>query len=528
VSAEVPLAVRPWWRDGVIYQIYPWSFADGNGDGIGDLMGIAERLDHAVGLGVDAVWLGPIYPNGRVDWGYDVIDYRDVDPVFGGMEAFDRLLEAAHGKGLRVLLDFVPNHTSNRHPWFIESSSSRHSPKRGWYVWADGRIGQDGSRLPPNNWESSFGDSAWQWHEPTQQWYLASFYPEQCDLNWANPAVRAEVVGSMRSWVERGVDGFRIDVVHRLAKDPRLRDNPQPARLDRVGRVRRPSMYDENQPEVHEYLREMRSALSDRILLLGEVWLIDQDLVFEYLGPGELDLAFNFSLATASWNAREMAGEIAEAERRFPSTGWPCYHLSNHDEPRAGTRFGERAIRAAAVLLLTLRGTPVLYQGEEIGMVDGRVPLDRRRDAFGRDGCRTPMQWDAGPKAGFCPPGVEPWLPVAQGFEQRNVQVESNDPDSVLALYRRLLSARRTSPALRRGDYGELSVSDQALVFSRETKHEGFAVAINFTSRSTRVAAPAGIVEIATAVRREGEEVGGRLVLGPDEAVVIRVHRPVA
>lgn len=274
MSAEVPLASRPWWRDGVIYQIYPWSFADGNGDGIGDLGGIAERLDHVVGLGVDAVWLGPIYPNGRVDWGYDVIAYRDVDPVFGGMDAFDRFLREARAKGLRVLLDFVPNHTSNLHPWFVESSSSRHSPKRDWYIWADGRTGEDGSRLPPNNWESSFGGSAWQWHELTRQHYLASFYPQQCDLNWANPAVRSEVIGSMRTWVERGVDGFRLDVVHRLAKDPLLRDNPEEAHVDRSGRIRRPRVNDENGPQVHDYLREMRAALGEETFLLGEVWLM--------------------------------------------------------------------------------------------------------------------------------------------------------------------------------------------------------------------------------------------------------------
>jgi alpha-glucosidase len=526
VTAEVPLVVRPWWRDGVIYQIYPWSFADGNGDGIGDLMGIAERLDHAVGLGVDAVWLGPIYPNGRVDWGYDVIDYRDVDPVFGEMDAFDRFLREAKAKALRVLLDFVPNHTSNLHPWFVQSSSSRHSPKRDWYIWADGRTGEDGSRLPPNNWESSFGGSAWQWHEPTQQWYLASFYPQQCDLNWANPAVRSEVIASMRTWVERGVDGFRLDVVHRLAKDPSLRDNPEEAQLDRTGRMRRPNVYDENQPQVHDYLREMRAALGEETFLLGEVWLIDQKQVFDYLRPGELDLSFNFSFATASWNARQMAKEIAEVELRSPPYVWPGFHMSNHDEPRAGTRYGEEAIRAAAMLLLTLRGTPILYQGEEIGMVDGVVPPERRRDVFGRDGGRTPVQWDPGPNAGFCPPGVEPWLPLAQGFEQRNVEVESSNPDSVLALYRRLLSVRRASTAFRRGAYREVAVTDQALVFARESEDEAFVVAVNFTSQPVEVSVPQGTVLIATTIRREGEQIGGRLALRPNEAIVVRVRTP--
>ena len=290
-----------------------------------------------------------------------------------------------------------------------------------------------------------------------------------------------------------------------------------------MGRASLPHVFDENRPEVHDYLREMRAALGSGTFLLGEVWLMDQEQVFEYLRPGELDLAFNFSLATAPWNARQIAGEIAEAERRSPSEAWPCNHMSNHDEPRAGTRYGEAAIRAAAVLLLTLRGTPILYQGEEIGMVDGPVPVERRRDAFGRDGCRTPVQWGPGPNAGFCPPGVEPWLPVAPGSDRRNVEIESNDPDSVLALYRRLLSVRRASPALRHGAYRELSVSDRALVFSRGTTGQRFVVAVNFTSLPEEVAVSGGVVEVATTVAREGQEVADRLLLAPDEAVVIRV-----
>jgi alpha-glucosidase len=504
---------EPWWRDAVIYQIYPRSFADSNGDGIGDLPGIVTHLDHVVELGADAIWLNPIYPSGGVDGGYDVTDYRDVDPAYGTLEDFDRLVEEAHGRGLQLILDFVPNHTSDRHPWFVESRASRHSAKRDWYVWADGKDGG-----PPNNWISTFTGSAWQWDERTGQFYLASFYPQQCDLNWHNPNVRTAMTDATRFWVERGVDGFRLDVVQGLGKDRLLRDNP-PRTAPGGTAIRR---YDQNMPETHDCVRAMRDAVGPDVLLLGEVWMLDMTQVVTYIRPQELDLAFNFPFAMAPWNARVIAALIDQAEDLFGEAGeWPVYHIANHDMPRPGTRWGERAIRPAAVMLLTLRGTPQLYQGEEIGMVDGIVQLARRHDRVGRDGCRTPMQWDSGPNAGFCPNGVEPWLPIAD--PDRNVANQRADPDSTLALYRRLLALRRASPALSQGSYRPVGATRNVLLYLRELGDERFLVAISFGEEGVDVPAEHGRIAVASSAHREGEAVGGTLRLEAGEAVVVRL-----
>ncbi|HXF56913.1 MAG TPA: alpha-glucosidase [Actinomycetota bacterium] len=523
-DARSPRAAIP---EGVIYQVYVRSFADGNGDGMGDLLGLTARLDHVVRLGVDTLWLNPIHPSGEVDMGYDVTDYWDVDPALGGMEAFDRFLGEAHRRGLRVLIDFVPNHTSDRHPWFVESRASRDSPRRGWYCWADPRDGD-----PPNNWLSAFRGSAWVWDERTAQYYLASFYPEQPDLNWENPEVRRALGEALRFWVERGVDGFRLDAVQRLSKDPDLRDNPprtlSPNDPDAVvlGSLDYPEwlaqhhVHDQNGPREHEYLRELRRAAGPDAFLLGEVWHFELGGVASYLAPDQLDLAFNFRFSFQPWDARAIGDAVDAVEATWPEDAWPCYHLSNHDAPRHATRYGERAVRPAAVLLLTLRGTPVLYQGEEIGMVDGVVPTERRRDRAGRDPCRTPMQWDGSPNAGFCPPDVEPWLPLAPGHEERNVARQARDPDSVLALYRRLLALRRSSVALRRGRYRRLPAPEGCLAYLREAGTERLAVAVNFTSEETAVALPEGTVAVHTSFREEGEEVRGLYRLGGDQAVV--------
>lgn len=519
--------------EGVIYQVYVRSFADGNGDGLGDLVGLTERLDHVVALGAATLWLNPIHPSGGVDMGYDVTDYLDVDPALGGMEAFDRFLAEAHRRGLRVLIDFVPNHTSDRHPWFVESRASRDAPRRDWYWWADPRDGG-----PPNNWVSVFGGSAWVWDEGTGQYYLASFYSEQPDLNWENPEVRRTLGEALRFWVERGVDGFRLDALHRLSKDPGLRDNPprtlSPGDPDavilaslgyaewRAEYHAQHHVYDQNGPREHEYLRELRKAAGPEAFLLGEVWHPELAGVARYLAPDELDLAFNFRFSFQPWDGEAMGAAVEAVEATWPPDAWPCYHLSNHDAPRHATRFGERAVRPAAVLLLTLRGTPVLYQGEEIGMVDGVVPPERRRDRVGRDPCRTPMQWDGSANAGFCPPDVEPWLPVAPGHEERNVARQAGDPDSILALYRRLLALRRSSAALRRGRYRRLPAPEGCLAYLREAGAERMAVAVNFTSEETAVALPEGVVAVHTSVREEGEGVRGTYRLGGDQAVVVR------
>jgi alpha-glucosidase len=510
----------PWWRGGVIYQIYPRSFADGDGDGIGDLTGLTDRIDYVAGLGVDAVWLNPIHPSGGADGGYDVADYRTVDPVYGGIEAFDQFLKAAHQRGLKVLMDFVPHHTSDRHEWFVESRSSRDSAKRDWYVWADGREGG-----PPNNWLSSFRDSPWVWDERTAQFFLASFYAQQPDLDWHNPKVRDAMTAAMRFWVDRGVDGFRLDVVHRLGKDRSLRDNPPEPDEGRPGDgISGQPQYDQDRPETHDVVRAMREAVGPESLLLGEVWLLNLPHVYRYLGRQELDLAFNFPFAMAPWNSPSLASLIEQTETVFSAADeWPCYHLSNHDMPRQATRHGVQAIRSAAVLLLTLRGTAVLYQGEELGMVDGEVPPNRRHDLVGRDGCRTPMQWDGSGNAGFCPPDVEPWLPVASGFHAVNVAVEERDQDSMLALYRRLLALRRRAPALRSGRYRQVGSSSNALIYLREQGPDRFLVVLSFAKEEMEFPVWRGTVAVGTSVAREGERVGRTCQVGPGEGLVIRL-----
>ncbi len=487
----------PWWRGGAIYQIYPATFADGDGDGIGDLEGIRSRLPYIARLGVDAIWLSPIYPSGGVDGGYDVTDYQDVDPVYGGVEAFDRLLSAAHGLGLRVVLDFVPNHTSDRHPWFRAAASSRDDPQRDWYIWRDPAPGGG----PPNDWQSTFGGPAWRWEEATGQFVLTTFYPQQVDLNWDSPAVRDAVTAAMRWWIERGVDGFRLDVVHRLSKaGPTL----------------------QNGPHVHDYVRQIRRAVGPDALLLGEVWMFELEQVVTYLAPGELDLAFAFPFAFSAWDARALATIMKDVERVWTAAGsWPCWHIGNHDMPRPASRWGPEAARAAAVLSLALRGTTVIYQGDEIGMRDGEVPPDRRRDAVGRDPCRTPMQWDASPNAGFCPPGVEPYLPVAEGFEARNVAAQEADADSELSLYRRLLPLRRSSPAITRGAFQMLVAGDRSLVFERRLDVEAVVVAVNVGGEAEAVSVPAGRVLVGTDRARERAAVRGIVTMRPHEAFVI-------
>lgn len=504
-----------------IYQVYVPSFADGNGDGVGDLAGLTGRLDHLADLGVAALWLSPIHPSGGADCGYDVTDYVGIDPVYGDLADLDDLLAGAHRRGLGVLLDFVPNHTSDRHPWFEESRSSRGSSRRDWYVWADGRDGD-----PPNNWRSMFDTSSWQWDGPTGQYFLASHYPEQPDLNWENPLVRRAVTDAMRFWIDRGVDGFRLDVVHRLSKDPELRDNPVEAPAPQGTQRPRPhatGLHDLNGPRAHEFVREIRDAVGPEALLVGEVWMFDSDEVAKYTAQGELDLALNFAFAFSPWDAGAMATAVERTERAWAGGRQLCYHLSNHDTPRHATRFGELAVGPAAVLLLTLRGTPVMYYGEEIGMADGFVSPERRVDRLGRDPCRTPMQWSADPNAGFCPEGAEPWLPVAEGFERRNVMVASGEPDSVLGLYRRLLALRGRSPALRHGSYRRVEAPVGALAFLREARRERLLVAVSFGPEASTIRTFPGRVVAATQLEREGEDVPGELRLDGNQAAVVRL-----
>ena len=538
----------PWWQQGVIYQIYPRSFKDSNGDGIGDLQGIINQLDYLSWLGVDAIWISPFYPSPMFDFGYDITHYCDIDPIFGDLNTFDKLVEQAHRRDLKVIIDFVPNHTSDRHPWFLQSRQSRSNPKRDWYVWADPK--SDGS--PPNNWLSMLGGSSakpgtmwkaeeewvprppvpagssWEWDATTRQYYLHSFLKQQPDLNWRNPAVQAAMFDVLRFWLERGVDGFRIDVANFIMKDPQLRDNPPNSSQVRIHKARgdydsQLHIHDRAHPDVHNVLRELRGLLNDYSaqtprVAIGELAVFNLHEWANYYGANldELHIPFNFSLLGVTWNAPAIRRFVEMSESVVPAGGWPNYVLGNHDEPRAASRFGARQARVAMMLLLTLRGTPTVYYGDELGMSNVVIPPERIQDpqeknvpglGLGRDPARTPMQWDASPNAGFCPPNVTPWLPVAPGYEQVNVAVEREEATSMLTLTRALLALRRSKPALNRGSfYGLDGGSEDCFVYLRQFENERLLVALNFSEEPQRVWVPelgVGQVLLSTSLSRK-------------------------
>ena len=450
-----------WWKDRAIYQVYPRSFQDSNGNGVGDLSGILQRLDHLADLGIGAVWISPIFRSPMADYGYDIADYRAIDPLFGTMADFDRVLAAAHARGLKLLLDFVPNHTSDQHAWFLESRTSRTNPKRDWYLWHDPAA--DGG--PPNNWMSNFGGSAWELDATTGQYYYHAFLKQQPDLNWRNPHVVEAMSEVMRFWLDKGIDGFRVDVIWHLIKDAQFRDNPPnpdwhpgDADINRYIQV-----HSTDQPEVHDVIRALRKVTDeyDNRLLIGEIYLpIDKLVTYYGKHHDEVQLPFNFQLIHAPWHA-DMIGElIGRYEAALPAGGWPNWVLSNHDQPRIAARIGDDQARIAAMLLLTLRGTPTFYYGDELGLGDVVIPPDRVRDpwaqnepdaSFNRDRARTPMQWSDSPFAGFS--DEEPWLPLGADWQTRNVEHQARDPGSMLELTRALLTIRTAQAALRRGDY---------------------------------------------------------------------------
>ena len=493
---------EPWWKSGVIYQIYPRSYQDSNGDGVGDLAGIESRLDHLVDLGVDAVWVSPIYPSPMADFGYDVADYTGIHPLFGTMADFDSLLAAAHARKLKLLLDFVPNHSSDRHPWFVEASSSRENPKRDWYIWRDGEPG-----VLPNNWQSDSGIPAWTWHEATEQYYLHKFLPQQPDLNWRNPAVREAMLAAMEFWFRKGVDGFRVDVLYQTIEDEAFRDdevNPDydPARDPPMRKNLRTRSVD--QPEVMELVVEPMRALARRYgdrLLIGEIYL-PFDRLARYGGESGVQLPFNFALILhRDWTAPALARLINDYEGSLPEGAWPNWVTGNHDQSRIATR-QPGLERAAMLLLLTLRGTPTIYQGEEIGMPDVPIPPDRVQDPWelnmpglgeGRDPCRTPIRWDASPGHGFTQAAVEPWLPF--GPASPNVAEQRDDPGSTLSLTRELLHLRRAHPALALGTMSKVRADGDVLRYARERDGERFEIAINF---GDPIAWPAGEVVLST------------------------------
>ncbi|MBU6329097.1 MAG: DUF3459 domain-containing protein [Acidobacteria bacterium] len=531
-----PVLTDAWWREAVFYQIYPRSFADANGDGVGDLEGIRSHLVDLVELGVDALWLSPFYRSPMADFGYDISDHCDVDPIFGDLAAFDALLAEAHGLGLRVVIDWVPNHTSDQHPWFLDAASSRHSARRDWYVWRDGPT--DGA--PPNNWVAAFDLTAPAWsRDPrTEQWYLHLFDPAQPDLNWDEPAVVEAMHDVLRFWLDRGVDGFRADVLHTIGKSPELPDDPP-----EVAGIPHCALNDV--PVTHDRVRAIRSLIDsygDDRVLVGEIYLTTTEAIASYYGEGdEVHLAFNFPALYAPWSAERWRSSIAETEATLGARGaWPTWVLSNHDNPRHRTRYDEAAARrgedtdtrarrseararTAAVLLLTLRGTPFLYQGEELGLTDAPIPPESALDPGGRDGCRAPLPWDASPGHGWPSGANGPWLPLPPDSEIRHRAAQQDDPGSILHLYRRLLRLRRSTPALRRGDLELLDAPDGVLALRRSLDGEIRIVLINTTDLGVDL--PSALAPVGWQVLLASDDpeppAAVPLRLGPDQALIL-------
>jgi alpha-glucosidase len=534
------MADTPWWQRGIVYQVYPRSFQDSNDDGIGDLRGVRRRLDYLTWLGVDALWLSPIFPSPMADFGYDISDYRDVDTVFGTLTDFDQLVEDAHARGLKLILDFVPNHTSEQHPWFLESRSSRGNPKRDWYLWRDPSA--DGGA--PNNWLANFGGSGWEFDASTNQYYYHAFLKEQPDLNWRNPEVRRALFGVLRFWLDRGVDGFRVDVLWLLIKDDLFRDNPpNPAwRPGQPGIERLLQKYTADRPEIHELVREMRAVLDaypDRVLI-GEIYLPLARLVTYY---GEnlrgAQLPFNFQLISAPWTARDIARVVDDYETALPAGGWPNWVLGNHDQKRIASRIGAAAAPLAAMLLLTLRGTPTLYYGDELALENVAIPANRLQDpwaksepglGFGRDPERTPMPWDDSKDAGFT--AGSPWLPLNSDHAVRNVAALAADPRSILTLHRRLIALRREHTALSVGRYFAIRADNDVLAFERRHAGSRLLLMLNFAELERRASLPADSISARTLLSsrldRQGEQVTGEVILRSQEGLLLELTSAVA
>lgn len=532
-----------WWQKAVIYQIYPRSFKDSNADGIGDLQGIIDKLDYLNdgtedSLGIDAIWISPIYPSPMADFGYDVSNYVDIEPMFGDLATFDRLVEAAHRRNIRIILDFVPNHSSDEHPWFIESRCSRDNPKRDWYIWKDAK--PDGR--PPNNWGSAFGGSAWEWDESTQQYYLHIHHVKQPDLNWRNPEVVAAMQDVLRFWLNRGVDGFRVDVAGIMIKDEYFRDNPLLPDLankhDAMLYDQQEHLYDQDRPEVHDTLRDIRHLVDtypDRVLI-GEVWYQPRHRWTAYYGENldEFYLPTNFELMNQPWDAAAMQASVDELETIVPKSAWPNYVLGSHDAPRLASRYGVDAVRLAAMMLLTLRGTPIIYMGEEIGMQNGVIAVDKLQDPIalngnperGRDHCRTPFQWSTEPFAGFSP--IEPWLPISDTYHEINADIQTSDEDSILSLYRQLLHYREKHSSLNSGSYKPINDTPQdCFVYLRENSEEQHLIVLNFSdiqhNLTLKSIAESGDIVLSTHLDNEGFVELSSLSLRPYEGLLIKL-----
>ena len=521
-----------WWQRAVVYEITPISFQDSNGDGKGDLPGLMSRVDYLAWLGIDAVWLTPIYPSPMLDLGYDIREFCDINPLFGTLEHFDRFVTMLHERGLRLMLDFVPNHTSDQHPWFIESRCSRTSVKRDWYVWAD--PAPNGG--PPNNWLSRFGGSAWEWDEQTEQYYYHSFLLEQPDLNWRNEELRHAMADVLRFWLRRGVDGFRVDASAVLAEDALLRDDPpNPQSDDRTPPPQRlKRIFTDDRPESLAYLEEIRTVIDefDDRVLAGEVQG-KTDRIGHFYGNDKprLHLPLNFCLLDSPWDALSLQANIDAYFNALPAGAWPDWVIGGHDKSRVASKIAQAGARVLAMLVMTLRGTPFLFAGDELGMEQVPIPPNRVQDPFeklvgghglSRDPERSPMRWDDSEYGGFT--AGEPWLPMGDDVAARNVKAFQRDERSVLWLYRRLIMLRRTEPPLVEGEYVPLRSRHDILTFIRQLNGVKLLVALNIVPQPRRLALhDRGTLLLTTYLDREGGPIP--TVLRADEGVVVKLKR---
>ena len=520
-----------WWKHGIIYHLYPLSFQDSNDDGIGDIRGIINRLDYIAGLGVKAIWLSPIYRSPMKDHGYDISDYCDIDPTFGSLDDFHELLEQAHAKGLKVIMDLVMNHTSDQHPWFLESKSSVENPKRNWYIWHSGK-----NRRPPNNWRTNYLKRAWNYHPETKQYYHHSFFKEQPDLNWHNAEMKKAFFENIKFWLNAGVDGFRLDVINLIVKDHLLRSN----------KIFSKYVFNRNQPQTYRILQEFRQLLNDYPdkTSVGEIYTLppgNAELASSFLGDGNdmLHLAFDFSLFFCHWNASLYQKKIQAYYDALPAEGWPCFALSNHDLGRSLNRFWlsfrkQEKAKLQAVLLLTLKGTPFVYYGEEIGMENVAIKRSEIRDQYGkmiwplfkgRDKFRTPMQWDDSLNGGFTT--GKPWLPLHKNYLQVNVKNQAETNDSMLNVYKHLIGLRNKMPVLQHGEIQFIQSKQKGvLCYERTHENQKVLVALNFTSRKKTVCYELSKqVEVLFSTHSIQHFNKDTIFLNPFEAIVLEIRR---
>lgn len=538
-----------WWQKAVFYHIYPRSFCDSTNNGIGDLRGIINRLDYLRELGVDGIWISPFFSSPQRDFGYDISDYRSIHPEYGTMDDFDELLKKAHEKGIKILLDLVLNHTSNQHPWFLESKSNRTNEKHDWYVWADGK-GRN-KRKRPNNWRAIVGGSVWEWCEEREQYYLHQFLPYQPDLNWWNPKVQEEMINIMRFWLDKGVDGFRLDIIHTLFEDKELRNNPPSRHLfpapEYVEYLLQNPKYTQFLPETMNILKELRKIVDsykpDRVLV-GEA--VGKPEIFKPI-YGEkndgLHLSFNFKFAGTPFSAKKFYEVIQEMETVLPSPYWPCLVYSNHDNPRLISRLDNNPekVKLQVLIKLTIRGTPFIYYGEEIGMSQVKVSEEHFQDPisthviwgipigklFGRDGCRTPMQWDDSSKnAGFSKsPNTEPWLPVGPNYSEINVKKQQQNENSLLNFHKKLIQVRKSEEALQCGNLEILSESNsQFLIYERLNGNEKLLIALNFSKKEVIFANPYLKSQriFSTHLLDQKQDIGNEITLLPFEGIIVK------